>query len=395
MRALAHPHMPVGDALAAKAQDLTAGAKTELEKIRAIAKYVQGLQYISIQIGTGRGGGYTPKSATEVFAKSYGDCKGKANLMRAMLSVLRIEAYLVSITADDPDFVRVEWASPHQFNHCIIAVRVKDETQAASVVTHPKLGRLLIFDATDPYTQVGDLPEEEQGSYALINHRETDALIRMPIIPAEMNRLERNLDVTLSPEGSISGRVSEQTLGQRAVNERALQRRLSAPDYNRTIENWIARGATGAKATKIAPSDDLAEGRFMLDVEFSANMYAQIMQDRLMVFKPAIIGRLDRLSFTEGKRQNPFMIDAETYQENVKIKLPAGFVVDEIPESTSLTTQFGTYDAKYEVTGDVLLFKRSLKLNRATVPADKYLSVRDFFGKIHTAEQSPVVLMRK
>jgi hypothetical protein len=114
-----------------------------------------------------------------------------------------------------------------------------------------------------------------------------------------------------------------------------------------------------------------------------------------MVFKPAIIGRLDRLSFTEGKRQNPFMIDAETYQENVKIKLPAGFVVDEIPESTSLTTQFGTYDAKYEVTGDVLLFKRSLKLNRATVPADKYLSVRDFFGKIHTAEQSPVVLMRK
>ena len=395
MSELGDPQMTVGDALAAKAQDLTAGAKTELDKIRAIAKYVQGLQYISIQIGTGRGGGYTPRPATEVFAKSYGDCKGKANLMRAMLSVLKIEAYLVSITADDPDFVRVEWASPHQFNHCIIAVRIKDETQAPSVVTHPKLGRLLIFDATDPYTQVGDLPEEEQGSYALINHRETDDLIRMPVIPAELNRLERNLEVTLSPEGAIMGRVTEQTIGQRAVGERSLKRRLSAPDYNRTIENWIARGATGAKATKISPNDDHAEGRFTLDVDFSADSYAQIMQNRLMVFKPAIIGRLDRLSFTEGKRQNPFVIDAEMYQETVKIKLPSGFIVDEIPESTTLTTPFGTYDAKFEVAGETLLVTRSLKLNRATVPADKYFSVRDFFGKIHAAEQSPVVLMRK
>ncbi|HKX82751.1 MAG TPA: hypothetical protein VJL58_00895, partial [Pyrinomonadaceae bacterium] len=122
---------------------------------------------------------------------------------------------------------------------------------------------------------------------------------------------------------------------------------------------------------------------------------AQIMQNRLMVFKPAIIGRLDRLSFTEGKRQNPFVIDAETYRENVKIKLPTGFVVDEIPESTTLATPFGTYDAKFEVAGDVLLLTRSLKLNRSSVPADKYVSVRDFFGKIHAAEQSPVVLMRK
>ena len=33
---------------------------------------------------------------------------------------------------------------------------------------HATLGRLLIFDATDPYTSLGDLPDHEQGSYALI-----------------------------------------------------------------------------------------------------------------------------------------------------------------------------------------------------------------------------------
>lgn len=392
---LRDPQMTVNDALAAKAQDLTAGAKTELEKIRAIAKYVQGLQYISIQIGSGRGGGYIPRPATEVFAKSYGDCKGKANLMRAMLSVLKIEAYLVSITSGDPDFVRIEWASPAQFNHCIIAVRVHDDTQAPSIIIHPKLGRLLIFDATDPYTQVGDLPESEQGSYALIDHRDIDSVTQMPIIPAELNRRERNLDIALTPDGTISGSIAERTVGQAAVSERALKRRLSAAQYDRTIENWISRGASGAKATKIVPNDDQTNGGFVLDIEFSADRYAQIMQDRLMVFKPAVIGRLDRLSFTEGKRQNPYMINATTYQESAKIKLPPGFVVDEIPDAAKLETPFGQYEVGYEVVGDTLIFKRSLKLNRSAVPADKYESVRDFFGKIRAAEQSPVVLMRK
>ena len=41
-----------------------------------------------------------------------------------------------------------------------------DETKAATVVKHPALGRLLIFDATSPNTPVGDLPESEQPSHA-------------------------------------------------------------------------------------------------------------------------------------------------------------------------------------------------------------------------------------
>jgi len=395
MSELEDPQMTVDDALAAKAHDLTANSKTDLERIQAIGRYVQQTQYISIQIGLGRGGGYVPHTATEVFAKSYGDCKDKANLMRAMLSVLKIQAYLVSITADDPTYVRPEWASPHQFNHCIIAIRIADDTKAASVVTHPKLGRLLIFDPTDPYTQVGDLPEREQGSYALIDNKDSDSLLQMPVTPAEMNKLDRTVEITLSPEGAISGTVNEKTGGQTAAVFRAELKRLSAADYNRRIEGWISRGATGAKATKITPSENSTDGNFDLNVEFSANQYAQMMQDRLMVFKPAVVGRLDRLTFSDGKRTHPYMVDSTSYAERVKIKLPAGFSVDEMPEPTHLDTQFGKYSASYEVKGEFLIFTRELKLNRTSVPADKYDTIRDFFGKVRSAEQSPVVLIRK
>lgn len=395
MAQLEDPQMTVNDALAVKVQELTAGAKTEFEKIQAISRYVQQLQYISISVGTGRGGGYVPRLATEVFAKSYGDCKDKANLMRAMLSLIKIQAYMVSITADDPAYVRPEWASPHQFNHCIIAIKISDSTTADSVVNHPKFGRLLIFDATDSYTPLGDLPEDEQGSWALIDHPESDSLIRMPVMPAETNRLDRKIEVALDPDGGINGSVTELSLGQTAVVERSRMRRLSSSDYNRVVESWISRGASGAKTTKISPTDDVSGGKFSLSLEFAAAAYAQIMQERLMVFKPAIIGRLDRVSFSEGKRFNPFMINATSYSENVRIKLPVGFAVDELPEATKLETPFGKYDASYEVTGEHIVFKRSLKLNRYTVPAENYASIRDFFGRMHAAEQAPVVLIKK
>ena len=395
MSEIEDPMMTVNDALAAKAQELTANAKTEFEKIQAISRYVQGIQYISIQIGTGRGGGYIPRPATQVFERSYGDCKDKANLMRAMLHVLGIESYMVSITADDPHYVRAEWASPHQFNHCIIAVKISDGTVVESVVTHPTLGRLLIFDPTDPYTPIGDLPEDQQGSLALIDHPDTQDLTVMPVMPPEMNRVDRHIEAELTNDGSLTGKVIEKNIGQAARQERARMKELSSTDYNRVIERWISRGATGAKTTKIAPADDHEQGKFDLTVEFTANSYAQLMQQRLMVFRPAIVGRLDRLSFGDGKRTNPYSIDASAYSERVRIKLPDGFEVDEVPEAVKLESEFGTYDVSYEVEGTHLIFTRSLTLNRAMIPADKYDSVKAFFGKVHGAEQAPVVLLRK
>ena len=153
--------------MAEKTRQLTANARTEFDKIRAIASYVQSIRYIAIAIGVNRGGGMSPRTAAEVFAKGYGDCKDKANLMRAMLKVLNITSYPVGIYSGDPDYVRDEWASPNQFNHCIIAIKVSDETQAATVVTHPTLGRLLDFRCDRRRHAVGDLPDHEQGSWAL------------------------------------------------------------------------------------------------------------------------------------------------------------------------------------------------------------------------------------
>jgi hypothetical protein len=389
------PQAVANDSVAAKARDLTASAKTEMDRIRAIGSYVQNLKYISIDIGLGHGGGIRPHSAAEVFAKAYGDCKDKANLMRAMLKSIGISAYPVAIYLGDRAYVREEWASPVQFNHCIIAIKVSDETVARTIIQHPKLGRLLIFDSTDEDTQLGDLPEDEQGSFALIVAKDDGALVRMPVIPPDANRLERQAEMTLRPDGSMTASISEKSMGQTAVEERRAFRHLTRSEYTNMIEQWITRGAAGARLSKVEPVDNLDGGQFELKIEFAAGAYAQLMQQRLMVFKPAAVSRLESLFLTDVVREQPVVLGSYAFDETVRINLPAGFVVDEMPDPVKLSTSFGTYATTYEVKDSQLIFTRKLMQHATILPVDQYNSVRVFFQKIRAAEQSPVVLARK
>ena len=392
---LSDPQMTLDDNLAGKAKQLTANAKTELERIQAIGRYVQGTNYVAIQTGLGRGGGYRPHAATEVFAKSYGDCKDKANLMRAMLKAVGIKGYLVCIYAGDPTFVREEWPSPQQFNHCIIAVQVSSETQSSAIVIHPTLGRVLIFDPTDENTPVGDLPGHEQGSFALIVAGDQGALMKMPVTPPEANRLEREAEVTLGPDGTITANMQERFVGQSAVSGRREFHRLSRPDYVKRIEGWIAHGATGAAVSKVEPADNAAEGKFALQVEFTARGYAQVMQNRLLVFKPAIVSRREELQLTAGTRKQPVVLHSNAYSETVRVKLPAGFEVDELPDPVKMEAPFGSYETAYQVKDGQLNFTRRMVVRAATIPVEDYTKVRGFFERIRAAEAAPVVLAKK
>jgi hypothetical protein len=393
--AMYDPQVVIDDAVATKARDLTANAKSELEIIRAIGTYVQNMQYIVLDIGLGYGNGMRPRPANEVLNRGYADCKNKANLMRAMLKVMKIDAYPVAIYAGDPTFVREQWASPRQFNHCIIAVKVGDTTVAPTVIQHEKLGRLLIFDATDPYTPVGDLPGHLQGSFALIAAGEQGGLSRMPMTPPETDLLERKVTADISIIGEIKGTISEHANGQASTMFRSQIREMSAADYRKALEGWLARGATGAQLVTLKSNDRFAESKFDLDVDFLAPLYAQLMQDRLLVFKPAIVGRQKDIYLTDAKRTTPVQLDGFALRETATFNLPAGFAVDETPDPVTLETDFGHYTTKYEVQSSKLVFTRTISMKRMVVPVTRYDAVRAFFSKVRDADQSPVVLARK
>ena len=176
---------------------------------------------------------------------------------------------------------------------------------------------------------------------------------------------------------------------------RAIFKSSKPEEFNKMIEGWLTHGATAAKLLKLTPDDKQGDSAFDMDVEFSAPAYGQLMQDRLLIFKPSVANRSNSIYLTEKDRKYPIVLESNSFKEKVIFDLPAGFSIDEMPDAVNIQTAFGKYSTSYEAKDGKLLFTRSLTMNRGTVPVDHYAEVRAFFSKMRDAEQAPVVLVRK
>jgi hypothetical protein len=388
------PPAAVTDSVRAKALQLTANAPGELDKIRAIAAFSQQVNYVEVSLNVSRGGGITPKSASDSLARNYGDCKDKATLMRALLKAVGIDSYLVTISADDRTFVRPEWASPGQFNHAIIAVKVSDTVTLPTVIADSPLGHLLIFDPTDSITPVGSLPMEEQGSYALVIAPSGGALLKMPLLPASANRIEAAVEATMNANGGINASLQRQYFGQSGIPLRAVDKLRGHEELQKRFERGFTRRLGGVTIKSVAANGS-ADDRLAVNVDLTAERFGQMMQDRLLVVRPGSLSSGGEYVFTSRKRSSPVKLEADLRHDSIKVKLPDGFKLDELPAPAKVESAYGSIKASWAVRDGEIVMEQTLEIRDIVAPASDFAQVRDFFDKVAGVQSAPVVLIRQ
>jgi hypothetical protein len=390
----ADPPAEATPSIHAKSDELISQAKTEIDKIRAIAAFVQQTNYVSVDLNVMHGGGYTPRLASQVLAKNYGDCKDKAALMRALLKAAGIDSYEVVIHAGDRQFVRPEWPSPMQFNHAIVAVKVSPETNLPTVLEVARLGRLLIFDPTDPSTPVGGLPREEQGSYALVVAGSDGDLVKMPQLPPAANRIDRAVEVEWNNNGQLAAHMVTQYSGQSGSAMRYTARQGGMEELKRGLERSFSRRLGGVTLNKITPADHAREDSFELEVNFGVLQFGQLMQGRMLLLKPGILVPDPDYVFPNRERKLPVKLSARLRKDVVTIKLPAGFVVDEMPDPMEVENSYGSYRASWKTDNQSIRFEQLLEVKDAIAGVAEYQQVKDFFDKVSAGQSAPVVLLK-
>jgi hypothetical protein len=390
---LVDPPAAVTDPIRKKATELTANAPTELDKIKAIAAFVQKTSYVEVALNLSKAGGYTPRKAEETLARNYGDCKDKATLMRALLKAVGIDSWLEVISANDRTRVRSEWASPQQFNHAIVAVKVSPEVKIPTVIDAGALGRLLIFDPTDPITPVGDLPDDEQGSHALVIAGAQGALITMPVLPPAANRIESSIAGSVDLDGQLKATVARQYYGQSSIPWRGIEMARGGAEVRKRFERVFARRLAGATVGKFdAKVND--EG-MKADVELSAERFAQNMQGQLYMVRPGLLGSGGAdYAFPSKARTAPVQLNADLRKDSIHLKLPAGFKPDEIPQPEKIESKYGSLNATWAVRDGEAVLDMTLEIKEVTAPASEYAQVRDFFDKVSGAQGSAIVLVK-
>jgi Domain of Unknown Function with PDB structure (DUF3857)/Transglutaminase-like superfamily len=379
-----------------KVAELTAAAKTPVEKMRAIAAFAQReIRYVGIELGIG---GYQPHAAKDVFAHRYGDCKDKATLVSTMLSEMGVESYYIVINSERG---AVTPGMPPQigiFDHVILAIKLPEGVADPSLVAftdEAKLGKLLIFDPTDEMTPFGQLRGALQANYGLLVTPSGGELMELPRLPSSLNTTERFAKLQLDAKGTLSGDIREIRRGDPAVYERYVLRAASQQsDKIKPIETVLSHSLGTFQITK-ATMGNLAQTNlpFVYDYSLVAENYAKPAGDLLLV-RPRVMGYESR-DLLETKEARKYAVefagpwkDSDTFE----IVLPAGYVVDDLPPPVNADYSFASYHSKAEVSGKTLKYTRTFEIKELSVPVNKADELKKFYREIGNDERSTAVL---
>ncbi len=375
---------------------LTASAQNPLEKMKALAQFVQhDIRYVAIELGIG---GWQPHAASDVFMHRYGDCKDKATLLSSMLSQAGIESFYVVINSERGSVTPQVPANVGGFNHVVLAIKLPANLSDPSLIAtiqHPRLGPLLYFDPTNELTPFGEIGGYLQANYGLLVTSEGGELVELPEQPSAMNSIQRTGKLTLDPLGTLKGEVHETRLGDRASSERWRLRTVTkSADQIKPIEDLLA-GSLSLFSITHASVENLnhTDQPFGFNYTFEARDYAKNAGGLLLV-RPRVLGvKTNGLLETKEPRKFPIEFpgpsrDTDTFE----IAIPAGYVVDDVPPAVDADYGFASYHAKTEVKGNLIHYSRTLEVKELSVPVSRADDLKKFYRIIAGDERNTVVL---
>jgi hypothetical protein len=391
---LATPSAQATPDLSAKAKELVAGQTDFTAKIQSIANYMQrNIRYVGIEIGIG---GLQPHSADEVFRNRYGDCKDKATLLRAMLESVGIHSTWVLVDTRrgfvDPAIPSIDG------NHAIAAIEIPagyTSPLLQSVVTTKSGKRYLIFDPTNEWIPIGQIPPYEQGGYGILSEGGQSQLIALPVMTPASDRIDHTIHAQLAADGSLEASVVEQRFGYAAERPRVTFTAGSQQQQRDYLEQRLRRDLTSVSIEKLTAghSTELSHP-LELDYSFHVANYARSAGDLLLV-RPRILGS-DAWSLPRETRAWPIDLSAvQSRTDHIDLTLPPGYVVDELPDAVSLDTDFASYHSAVTADATTLHYTREYTVKQLQLDASRYDDLRKFSERVAYDEATSAVLKKK
>jgi hypothetical protein len=384
------------EAVSKKARELTAAAPDTFSKIRALAEFAQKeIRYVSIQIGIG---GLQPHPAPGVLYNRYGDCKDKATLLAAMLQAVGIDSHYIIIHTDRGGVNLKSPVSLGSFNHVILAIRLPDDvpdTDLDSVVRHPGLGRLIVFDPTMPTTPLGRLPYYLQDNTGLLVAGGGGELLVLPRPGPGGNVLDRRGRLVLTSDGALAGEITETRRGAEADSLRYQIQSATEAERRKYLETFLSRSfASFSLETYEFKNLEDARGDLVVSYSFIASAYAKRAGGYLVV-RPRVVGNKAVDLASRDKKPRRYPIDLETTsfsQDEFTIELPVGWTADSLPKPVALDAGFASYSSRTEAAGPTLVYRREYRLIDPLLPASRHEEALKFFLAVGAEEQQSLLL---
>jgi tetratricopeptide (TPR) repeat protein len=338
----------------------------------------QRVRYAAIEFGQAA---IIPTTPAETFQRTYGDCKDQSLALVAMLRAVGLPAKLALLRTGPGEDVHPRLPALDVFDHAIVFV----ETD-----------KPFWIDPTSPFARAGELPESDQGRYALIIDDDSVGLVPTPVMSSSQNQYLETREVRLDDEGNA--RIRETSSGT-GVIEQGLRASYapSEEERNQGFTAYVKSFYSGDKLlnAKVEGFDDT---RRQLKVTLDASTKA-FGVDLSEASVPVDLGQLynwlpgplleeqeegDERELRQGELVLPLLYQAEI---RYRVAPAPHFKPKQLPETPPVELGPGRFSRQYRVVeGGVVEATFKFEINkRQLTPADQ-AALRAGFAQLNAED---------
>ncbi|HEY0703741.1 MAG TPA: DUF3857 domain-containing protein [Candidatus Acidoferrales bacterium] len=336
----------------AKAQELTAGRATDLEKMQALYDYVaKNIRYVSLSFGLGR---YQPHTAAEVFKNQYGDCKDKDVLLSALLQSVGISSDPALIPLLRP--LDASIPSPAQFDHLISAARSGSDTIWMDSTAEVAPFRLLI-------------PTLRNQSALIVLADGTGKIAVTPADPPFLSTQHVEIDAQVSDLGKLTANLRYFLRGDNEVALRLAFRRTPQNEWQQLGQTIAALDGIRGNVTNVKPSDPTDTAKpFELDLDYEQPNYLDWAKKKTKVPVPLLsLG----MPHPPANPADPIHLGSPLdITTSLKLTLPANFTA-QTPVGVSVSRDYAEFKSIYRFENHVFTAERVLNFKMYELPATR------------------------
>lgn len=355
--------------------ELCAKANTPLERLHAIYDFVvTDIRYNAWEFGVH---GYEPYSTPVIFSRGFGDCKDKAILLRALLSVVGIEAWPVLIRSAGRRYEEdLSLPLVAHFNHCIAWVPEQEGIPS------------MYMDGTARLHPLEVLPASDAGAKVVIISADKVIEARIPfpdhVFNTERRVMRVNLagedgprvELTLEPAGRFDPRDRYRFTGSEDERDEEAERILSG----------LFGPLRGVPKTRWPNFEDLSQPPVTVLESGVESVTRKTSQGYELKTSFERLHLLRGLA-AETTRSTDLLLDVPWSQEIVlDYELGEGAEVRTLPGDVRLDNEDAAYSRTITRTASGVHIVERFELKTHRVPAERYAAFRELARAVDQAQ---------
>ncbi|MBL4658298.1 MAG: transglutaminase domain-containing protein [Flavobacteriales bacterium] len=355
---------------------LTADAKTDEDKIKAIFYWVQdNIRYIAFEDGIM---GFKPDEAENVFKKKYGDCKGMANLTKNMLEIAGFDARLTWIGTR---------SIPYDYS---IPSLVVDNHMICTVILNDKK---FFLDATEEYVGYGDYAYRIQGRPVMIENGDKFELDKVPEFGHDHNKTIHILNLSIH-DATLKGYAGIKYVGESKIGILRQYSYIQTQNKENAIKEFLSDGDKNVSVSEISTSD-FSKREIPLEMKYDLSWSNQItavgneMYVNVTMDREYLNSEVDKDRFSDF--EFPYKVDIEG---KTTLKVPTGYKVDYLPEAVLVASEDFVFNLKFSLVGDTISYTKEIIIGNAILRKKDFDEWNKAIKKLRAFYKDQIVLVK-